>query len=48
MSPKALPTLLIIIDFCAAMGYIPSRDWHRVGYWVAAAGITYCATFGRH
>ena len=45
MSPKLLPILLIVIDVCAAAVYAKHGDWHRVGYWICAAGITYFATF---
>jgi hypothetical protein len=46
MSPKLFPSILIILDFFAALGYAFALDWYRVGYWVFAAGITFCATFG--
>ena len=42
---QILPTLLIIIDICAALGYIPSKDWNRVVYWLAAAVLTASVTF---
>ena len=42
---KLFPTLLIILDICAAIAYIPTGDWRRVVYWLAAATLTYCVTF---
>ena len=45
MKEKLFPTLLIILDLCAAIGYIPSGDWRRVIYWLAAAILTYTVTY---
>jgi hypothetical protein len=42
---KLFPTLLIILDVCAAIGYVPSGDWRRVIYWLAAAILTTCVTY---
>lgn len=42
---KLFPTLLIILDICAAMAYVPSNDWRRVIYWLAAAVLTTCVTY---
>jgi hypothetical protein len=42
---QLLPLLLIIIDILAAIGYVPSGDWRKIGYWLAAAVLTYCVTF---
>ena len=42
---QILPTVLIAIDVLAALGYIPTGEWRKVGYWFFAAGITFCATF---
>jgi hypothetical protein len=42
---KIFPTLLAILDVCAAMGYIPSGDWRHVIYWLAAATLTTCVTW---
>ena len=44
MNPKLLPTILIVIDLAAAIGYT-GTDWRRVIYWIAAATITYVVTF---
>lgn len=42
---KILPTVLIVIDILAAIGYIPIGDWRRVVYWVAAGILTYTVTW---
>lgn len=42
---KFFPTLLIILDICAAISYIPGGDWRRVIYWLAAATLTTVVTF---
>lgn len=41
---KLFPTLLIILDVCAAIAYIPHEDWRKVVYWLAAAILTACVT----
>ena len=45
MSNKLFPTILIILDICAAIGYIPDGDWRKVVYWLAAATLTYTVTY---
>jgi hypothetical protein len=45
MSPKFFPTCLIILDVCAAAGYISSGDWRKICYWLAAGILTYCVTY---
>lgn len=42
---KILPTILIIIDILAAIGYVSSGDWRRVIYWIAAGVLTYTVTW---
>lgn len=42
---KILPTLLILIDIGAAIGYIPTGDYRRVIYWIAAAVLTTVVTW---
>ena len=42
---KLFPALLIILDICAAIAYVPGGDWRRVIYWLAAAVLTACVTF---
>jgi hypothetical protein len=43
MSPKLFPTLLIVLDLCAAVGYL--GDWRKVTYWLAAAVLTTVVTY---
>lgn len=45
LDPRILPTVLIIIDVAAAVGYLPTGDWRRVVYWLAAAALTYTVTW---
>jgi len=42
---KLFPTMLIVLDVCAALAYLPSGDWRRVVYWLAAAVLTTCVTY---
>ena len=42
---RLFPTLLIILDICAAMAYTPSGDWRKVIYWLAVAILTTCVTY---
>jgi hypothetical protein len=45
INPKLLPTLFIIIDLLTAIGYIPSKDWRHVIYWIAAGTLTAVVTY---
>lgn len=45
MRSKIFPTILIILDVCAAIGYIPDGDWRKVIYWLAAAVLTFTVTY---
>lgn len=45
MRSKIFPTILIILDICAAIGYIPDGDWRKVIYWISAAVLTFTVTF---
>jgi len=42
---KIFPTVLMIIDVCAAISYVPTGDWRKIFYWLFAAGLTYMVTF---
>ena len=42
---KVFPTILIAISVCAAIGYMPSGDWRRATYWLAAAVLTAVVTW---
>ena len=45
MNPKFFPTILIILDVCAAIGYVNSGDYRKVVYWLAAAVLTASVTY---
>lgn len=42
---QIIPTVLIVIDVLAALGYIPTGEWRRVVYWLAAGTLTYVVTW---
>ena len=42
---KLFPTLLIVLDICAALAYVPTGEWCKVIYWIAAATLTFCVTY---
>jgi len=42
---RFFPTLLIILDVCAAVGYMPAGNWRKVVYWLAAATLTTVVTW---
>ena len=42
---KLFPTLLIVLDICAALAYVPTGDWRKVVYWMAATVLTTCVTY---
>jgi hypothetical protein len=45
MSNKLFPTILIILDIFAALGYVSGGDWRKIIYWLAAAVLTFTVTF---
>jgi hypothetical protein len=45
MSVKLFPTILIILDLCAALVYYGGGDIRRMIYWIAAAVLTASVTF---
>lgn len=45
MIEKIFPTLLIVLDVCAALAYIPSGDVRKIVYWLAAAVLTTVVTW---
>lgn len=45
MNPKLFPTILIVLDICAAAVYWGHGDIRRVVYWVAAAVLTASVTY---
>lgn len=42
---QIFPTILILLDICAALAYIPVHDWRKIIYWCAAAVLTYTVTY---
>lgn len=42
---KLFPTILIVLDVCAAIAYVPTSDWRKVVYWLAAATLTTVITW---
>lgn len=42
---RLFPTILIVLDVCAAAAYLPSGDWRKVVYWLAAAVLTAMVTW---
>jgi len=42
---KLFPTILIVLDVCAALAYVPSGDWRKVVYWCAAGVLTTVVTY---
>lgn len=42
---KLFPTLLIVLQICAAVAYVPAGDWRHVTYWLAAAVLTVAVTW---
>ena len=46
MKPQQIfPTVLMILDICAAGVYAHHGDWRRVGYWLAACSLTFFVTY---
>ncbi len=41
------PTILIILDICAACVYGFYADWVRVIYWIGAGALTWCSIWMR-
>lgn len=42
---KLFPSVLIILDLCAALVYAWHGDWKHFTYWLSAASLTACVTF---
>jgi len=45
VSPKVLPTVLMAIDFFAAIPYAFTCDWRKAVYWTAAGILTLTVTW---
>nr|DAZ26051.1 MAG TPA: hypothetical protein [Caudoviricetes sp.] len=42
---KILPTILIVIQICAAVPYGLSGNWRQMVYWIAAAVLNAAVTY---
>lgn len=42
---KLFPTILMLLDVCAALCYAPTGEWRKVVYWLAAATLTAMVTW---
>lgn len=42
---RIFPTILIILNICTALSYVPDCDWRRIVYWLAAAVLTITVTY---
>ena len=42
---KLFPTILVALDICAAIMYVPCGDIRHIIYWIAAAVLTACVTY---
>ena len=45
MNPKIFPTILIVLDFAASVGYLADGDLRKFIYWIAAGVLTICVTY---
>lgn len=47
LTTKFFPTLMIVLQIAAAGVYAwyDLGDWRHIGYWLCAAGLTYCVTY---
>ncbi len=42
MNEKIFPTILMVLDMAASFVYWTKGDYARMGYWGAAAVLTFC------
>ena len=42
---QLFPSIMIALSIGAAAVYLPTGDWRRVLYWIAAAALTYSVTW---
>lgn len=45
MHPKFFPTLLMVLDFCAAIVWLCNGDSRKAVYWACAGILTWSVTF---
>jgi hypothetical protein len=41
------PVVLIVLNIAAAIAYAFKHNWTMFIYWIAAATLTVCVTFGK-
>jgi hypothetical protein len=46
LNPRLFPTMMVIQDLLAAVAYARHGMWWHTGYWIAAAVLTTCVTYG--
>jgi hypothetical protein len=42
---RLFPTILMVLDVCAAVPYALAGEWRRTIYWLAAAVLTFTVTW---
>lgn len=42
---KLFPIILILLQFCAGIGYVISKDYKMAVYWLSAGILNICVTF---
>jgi len=42
---QLFPSILIILDICAALAYVPVGDWRKIVYWLSASALTFVVTY---
>ena len=46
LDPRVFPTLLIVLNVAAAVGYaVDGTDWRKAVYWTSAAVLNYVVTW---
>lgn len=42
---KLFPIILILLQFCACIGYVISKDYKMAVYWLSAGILNICVIF---
>lgn len=45
LSPKLLPSVMIVLSVGASIWYLTAEDWRHAIYWMAAAVLSASVTF---
>jgi hypothetical protein len=45
VNPKIFPTILMLLDLCAAVVWLTHGDWRKALYWTCAAVLTFTVTY---